>query len=90
MIINKEINMNSKHNLEINDLIDSAVNNALERRNEALASVSDEEMKNVSGGAKISSISPIKPIIFGRIWIGIITIGYKDAGYKDATDIAKF
>ncbi|WP_339461520.1 hypothetical protein [Nodularia spumigena] len=45
--------MNNKHNLEINDLIDNAVNNALERRNEALASLSDlsdEEMKNVSGG----------------------------------------
>jgi hypothetical protein len=76
MIINKEINMNSKHNLEINDLIDSAVNNALERRNEALASVSDEEMKNVSGGAKISSISPIKPIILGY-WNPII-FGYRE------------
>ena len=30
--------MNNKHNLEINDLIYNAVNNALERRNEALES----------------------------------------------------
>ncbi len=74
MIINKEINMNSKHNLEINDLIDSAVNNALERRNEALASVSDEEMKNVSGGATISSY-PFQPVICGLIWTGGSTDG---------------
>jgi len=40
----------NNHRLEINDLIDSAVNNAVARRNEALASVSDEEAKNVSGG----------------------------------------
>lgn len=62
--------MNSKHNLEINDLIDSAVNNALERRNEALGYVADEEMKNVSGGATsyyyLNLI--LTPIIFGMIW----------------------
>ncbi|MFM6021720.1 MAG: hypothetical protein ACKPER_02110, partial [Dolichospermum sp.] len=46
----------NNHRLEINDLIDSAVNNAVARRNEALASVSDEEAKNVSGGIATTSI----------------------------------
>ncbi|MBE9238830.1 hypothetical protein IQ227_23120 [Anabaena aphanizomenioides LEGE 00250] len=36
-------------NIQIADLY-SAVNDALESRNEALSYVSDEEMKNVSGG----------------------------------------
>ncbi|MDB9319550.1 MULTISPECIES: hypothetical protein [Cyanophyceae] len=60
--------MNNKHNLEINDLIDNAVNNALERRNEALESLSDlsdEEIKNVSGG---------RIIIFG-MWFPRVTTG---------------
>lgn len=72
----------NNHRLEINDLIDSAVNNAVARRNEALASVSDEEAKNVSGGIAITSIPlitkgaiPIKPIICGIIIREPITIG---------------
>jgi hypothetical protein len=70
----------NNHRLEINDLIDSAVNNAVARRNEALASVSDEEAKNVSGGkAAITTsgarlIRPI-PIICGIIIRDPITIG---------------
>ncbi|MCC5660981.1 hypothetical protein LC608_29220 [Nostoc sp. XA010] len=39
--------------IEINDLIDDAVKNAVERRNQGLGSedaLSDEEMKNVAGG----------------------------------------
>ncbi|MFM6076752.1 MAG: hypothetical protein ACKPB9_35085 [Dolichospermum sp.] len=69
----------NNHRLEINDLIDSAVNNAVARRNEALAAVSDEEAKNVSGGIATTSIPlitngaiPIKPIICGIIIIGKI------------------
>ncbi|MFM6819275.1 MAG: hypothetical protein ACKPKB_24260 [Dolichospermum sp.] len=64
----------NNHRLEINDLIDSAVNNAVARRNEALASVSDEEAKNVSGGAIIQL--QLRPIWFGIIFkprtIGLI------------------
>ncbi|MFM6225486.1 MAG: hypothetical protein ACKPDM_34880, partial [Dolichospermum sp.] len=63
----RKINMNN-HRLEINDLIDSAVNNAVARRNEALASVSDEEAKNVSGGAIIK----LRPIYLGFRTIGLI------------------
>ncbi|MDB9467788.1 hypothetical protein [Dolichospermum circinale] len=67
----------NNHRLEINDLIDSAVNNAVARRNEALASVSDEEAKNVSGGIAITTSVPrfIKPIICGIIIREPITIG---------------
>ncbi|MGM3308752.1 hypothetical protein ACSQ6I_22710 [Anabaena sp. WFMT] len=73
-----EIN-NKHHNnqFEINDLIDEAVNNAVARRHEALDSeealldLSDEEAKNVAGGASLS----IKPIIFGYIICPPITIG---------------
>ena len=54
----------NNHRLEINDLIDSAVNNAVARRKEALASVSNEEAKNVSGGkAAITTSGKIPPII---------------------------
>jgi hypothetical protein len=53
----------NNHRLEINDLIDSAVNNAVARRNEALVSVSDEEAKNVSGGIALTSIALTK-----RFW----------------------
>jgi hypothetical protein len=55
----------NNHRLEINDLIDSAVNNAVARRNESLASVSDEEAKNVSGGIRLTT---------GIIWIGLILV----------------
>ena len=67
----------NNHRLEINDLIDSAVNNAVARRNEALASVSDEEAKNVSGGIASRVLRPIKPIpiICGIIIREPITIG---------------
>jgi len=60
----------NNHRLEINDLIDSAVNNAVARREEALASVSNEEAKNVSGGIAAittSGVRPIRPIICGII-----------------------
>jgi hypothetical protein len=63
---------NKKNQFEINDLIDEAVNNAVARRGEALDSVenlSDEEAKNVTGGALI------RPIILGIIICPPITIG---------------
>ena len=71
----------NNHRLEINDLIDSAVNNAVARRNEALASVSDEEAKNVSGGMNRKSKGKGKgiliPIIAGMLppptWMGMKT-----------------
>lgn len=65
---------NKKNQFEINDLIDEAVNNAVSRRSEALDAVenlSDEEAKNVTGGASIA----LKPIILGRIFWPPITIG---------------
>ena len=67
----------NNHRLEINDLIDSAVNNAVARRNEALASVSDEEAKNVSGGIALTTRGArlIKPIWWGKIIRQPITIG---------------
>ncbi|QSV69105.1 MAG: hypothetical protein HEQ12_04615 [Aphanizomenon flos-aquae DEX188] len=72
----RKINMNN-HRLEINDLIDSAVNNAVARRNEALASVSDEEAKNVSGGIALTTSGArlIKPIWWGKIIRQPSTIG---------------
>ncbi|MHC5773024.1 hypothetical protein [Nostoc sp.] len=62
--------MERKHNgqLEINDLIDDAVKNAVERRNQGLDSedaLSDEEMKNVAGGTTSKFINP--PILTGII-----------------------
>lgn len=69
-----------KHNsqVEINDLIDDAVNNALARRNEALGSedallaVSEEEAKNIAGGIVVTGYTTIgiiarPPIITGKI-----------------------
>jgi hypothetical protein len=68
--------------IEINDLIDDAVKNAVTRRNEALdseealLSMSDEEAKSVAGGASaLLSVSSC-PIILGKIFkCPIITIG---------------
>jgi flagellar biosynthesis regulator FlaF len=67
-----------KHNsqVEINDLIDDAVNNALARRKEALGSedallaVSDEEAKNIAGGIAATDYTTTgirTPIITGKI-----------------------
>jgi len=66
--------INKKNQFEINDLIDESVSNAVARRNEALDSVenlSDEEAKNVTGGASIA----VKPIVLGIIVRPPITIG---------------
>jgi hypothetical protein len=65
----------SKHNshLQVNDLIDDAVNQALARRqqavdtNDALLAVSDEEQNSISGGIAI------KPAI--TLGIIIVTTG---------------
>ncbi|MEH1938141.1 MAG: hypothetical protein V7L14_31445 [Nostoc sp.] len=63
--------MERKYNgqLEINDLIDDAVKNAVERRNQGLDSedaLSDEEMKSVAGGI-ISKSLLISPVLIGII-----------------------
>ncbi|MHC5860619.1 hypothetical protein [Nostoc sp.] len=63
----KERKYNSQ--IEINDLIDDAVKNAMTRRNEVLLSMSDEEAKSVAGGA-----SKLVPIIVGKIFIPV-TVG---------------
>jgi len=66
---------NKKNQFEINDLIDEAVNNAVARRGEALDSVenlSDEEAKNVTGGALIKPV--ILGLIFPPITIGLIAV----------------
>ncbi len=70
--------INKKNQFEINDLIDESVSNAVARRNEALDSVenlSDEETKNVTGGALI------KPVILGLLipptTIGLIAVDPK-------------
>jgi hypothetical protein len=65
MGFNKE---NHNHQLEINDLIDETVNNAVARRNDALdttENLSDEETKNITGGA---SLSIRFPIVLGIIY----------------------
>ncbi|OUL25697.1 hypothetical protein [Nostoc sp. 106C] len=65
--------------LEINSLIDDAVNNAIARRNQglvsedALAAVSDEEAKNVAGGLA-STTTTIGLIAKPPIIVGIIAI----------------
>ncbi|MEH2361984.1 hypothetical protein [Nostoc sp.] len=69
--------MERKYNsqLEINDLIDDAVKNAVTRRNEvldseeALLSMSEEEAKSVAGG-----VSALTPTIIGK-FPPITTIG---------------
>jgi hypothetical protein len=72
------------NNLEIGDLIDAAVNDAVARRNqaieseEALLDVSNEEAHNVAGGALAQPVIAgmiCKPIIFGRIAYPPTTIG---------------
>ncbi|MFN6559371.1 MAG: hypothetical protein RMY28_006135 [Nostoc sp. ChiSLP01] len=60
---------NRKYNnqIEIHDLIDEAVNNALARRNqvqdtsEGLSSLSDEEAANIVGGKTQLAIAGFKP-----------------------------
>ncbi|MEH2319608.1 hypothetical protein [Nostoc sp.] len=71
--------MERKYNgqLEINDLIDDAVKNAVERRNQGLDSedaLSDEEMKSVAGGIIISNIFKL-PILTTT---GIVAYPYPD------------
>ncbi|MEH2063939.1 MAG: hypothetical protein V7K50_17015 [Nostoc sp.] len=67
----KERKYNSQ--IEINDLIDGAVKNAMTRRNEVLdseetlLSMSDEEAKSVTGGAL-----KLAPTILGKIVIPVI------------------
>ncbi|MBD2357974.1 hypothetical protein H6G41_25755 [Tolypothrix sp. FACHB-123] len=68
--------------LEINSLIDDAVNNAIARRNQgldsedALLDVSAEETKNVAGGLVTKTIGLVikPPIIVGIIIAPIETI----------------
>ncbi|WP_392534882.1 hypothetical protein [Nostoc sp. C117] len=69
MEVNKK---NSNTQLEINNLIDGAVNNAVARRNsvedseDTLLNLSNEEMANVAGG--LATISFVRvPIICGLI-----------------------
>ncbi|MBG1267515.1 hypothetical protein [Nostoc sp. WHI] len=67
----KERNYNGQ--IQIDDLINDAVENALARRNQALDSedvLSNEEMKNVVGG-----ISIIKPPLISGIIVCPTTIG---------------
>lgn len=70
----KERKYNSQ--IEINDLIDDAVKNAVTRRNEvldseeALLSMSDEESKSVAGG--LSKLVPTRLGKFPPITIGLV------------------
>ncbi|MDZ8262444.1 hypothetical protein [Nostoc sp. ChiQUE01b] len=62
---------NSDFQLDISNLIDNAVNNALARRNsnqdleDALLTLSNEEMANVAGG--FVTVTKFNPIIAGGI-----------------------
>jgi hypothetical protein len=89
-----EINQgNFKNQIEINDLIDAAVSDALERRSknlhtdESLSDLSDAVAENVTGGLikpiAIAGYKPIKPVIAGYkpicfpTTIGLIAINFK-------------
>lgn len=71
-----------KHNrhVEINDLIDDAVNNAFARRNEALSTLRDEEAASVVGGKSLPTIHgvvinpqpPVEPPVKPPIVHGVI------------------
>jgi hypothetical protein len=69
------------NNLEISDLIDAAVDNAVARRNqpseEALLEVSEEEANNIAGGALVKPIIAgyFPPITVGKIAYPPTTIG---------------
>ncbi|MDZ8133741.1 MAG: hypothetical protein RM049_00240 [Nostoc sp. DedQUE04] len=62
---------NSDFQLDISNLIDNAVSNALVRRNpnqdseDALLTLSDEEMANVAGG--FTTVTTLNPTIAGGI-----------------------
>lgn len=71
-------NRNCQNQIEICDLIDEAVNNALARRNqvldanEALSDLSAEEAENIIGGLSTPiAIAGYKPI-FPPVTIGLI------------------
>ncbi len=54
--------------VEINDLIEDAVSNALARRNDCLSDMTDEEVKNIAGGVTTVLGVIIKlPITLGLI-----------------------
>ncbi|RCJ20368.1 hypothetical protein A6770_31640 [Nostoc minutum NIES-26] len=76
---------NRKHNnqIEIHDLIDEAVNNALARRNQAqdasegLTNLSDEEVANIVGGKTQPAIAGFKPVcppkpVYPPIIVGLV------------------
>ena len=71
----KKNKKNSYFQLDISNLIDNAVNNALARRNpnqdleDALLTLSNEEMANVAGG--FVTVAKFDPIIAGGITGGI-------------------
>ena len=68
----------SQSEIEINDLIGDAVNNALARRHESFSAISPEEENNVVGGALPSHvihgviINPNPPCIHGIIIHGVL------------------
>nr|AVH79668.1 hypothetical protein [Desmonostoc muscorum PCC 7121] len=70
-------NKKCNNQIEIHDLIDEAVNNALARRNhvidanEGLSNLSSEEAGNIVGGASTPAIAGFKPIC-PPIIIGLI------------------
>lgn len=78
-------NRNSNNQIEINDLIDAAVSDAIARRSanyEALPELSTEDAENITGGIQsiaiakpiaIAGYKPIRPpIIIKPIWPPII------------------
>ncbi|HIK06128.1 MAG TPA: hypothetical protein IGS40_15660 [Trichormus sp. M33_DOE_039] len=76
-------NRNFKHQIEINDLIDAAVSDALSRRSENgnnLADLSGEEASDVIGGiqpiAGIITIPILITPIFPPITVGLIAPDY--------------
>jgi hypothetical protein len=64
--------MKAKKQFEINDLIDEAVNNAVNRRNNSLLALSDEDANKVTGGIA-STPTVLGVVVKPPITIGIIT-----------------
>ncbi|MDF5706981.1 MAG: hypothetical protein PUP90_04675 [Nostoc sp. S4] len=72
-------NRKFNNQIEINDLIDEAVNNALARRNhvidvnEDLANLSSEEAENIVGGLSTPTVAGFKPVC-PPIIVGLIAV----------------
>lgn len=61
----------SNRQIQINDLIDDAINNAIARRQDGLSELTDEQAGDIAGGLASASTKIINP---GIITVGIIAL----------------